>query len=68
MSLKAFHLVFITLSSLMTVGVGGWAWLAWSREGGLSLLGLGIFCAVGLVALLAYGRYFLKKLKSISYL
>lgn len=52
----------------MTVGVGGWAWLAWSREGGLSLLGLGIFCAVGLVALLAYGRYFLKKLKSISYL
>jgi hypothetical protein len=58
MSLKALHIVF-----------GGWAWLNFfSPEGTLAHLIYGISSIVGLGALLWYGNYFLKKLKTISYL
>jgi hypothetical protein len=69
MSLKAFHIFFIGLASLMTLSMGGWAlnsyfspdpraWQLW--------FGLGGVC-IG-IALLIYGRSFLKKMKGVSYL
>jgi hypothetical protein len=62
MSLKAFHIIFITASSALSFGCGVWSLKNyWSPQGGaLDLLfGLGSFAAgVGLVL---YGRYFLKK-------
>ena len=69
MSLKAFHLIFITASSALAFGCGVWALKNFASPGGQeSDL---IFCiasfAVG-AGLILYERYFLKKLKNVSYL
>ena len=69
MSLKAFHLVFITASCALAFGFGVWELKSyWSAVGALQdlLFGLGSFLAG--VALIVYERYFLKKLKNVGYL
>jgi hypothetical protein len=69
MSLKAFHIFFISLASLMTLGCGVWslrnyfspeprAWQLWFGLGALLIS----------AALMLYGRSFLKKMKGVSYL
>jgi hypothetical protein len=61
MSLKAFHLVFVTMLTTLSLGFAGWAFFS-----GKIILGLlGIVAAV---LVIIYGVYFLKKLKKISYL
>lgn len=61
MSLKAVHLVFVSLLTTLAFGCAAWAFAAekWFVGAG------GI--AAGLVVI-RYGIYFLKKLKRISYL
>ena len=68
MSLKAFHIVFITVSTVLAVGFGLWSLRNYfAGEGGLNLVfGIGSLLAGG--ALIVYGKYFLKKLKKVSYL
>lgn len=69
MSLKAFHLFFITAACALAFGCGVWGLKQyWSAEGGTGdlLFGLGSF-VVG-VALIAYELYFLKKNKDMTYL
>jgi hypothetical protein len=69
MSLKAFHLIFITASSVLALGCGVWALKDFfSPEGRASdlIFGLGSFAAG--IGLILYERYFLKKLKKVSYL
>ena len=68
MSLKAFHIVFITVSTVLAVGFGLWSLQSYfAGEGGLNLVfGIGSLLAGG--ALMVYGKYFLKKLKKVSYL
>jgi hypothetical protein len=61
MSLKAFHLIFVT--SLMTLSLGFTAWAFCSGRIVFGLLGLVVAALV-----VFYGVYFLKKLKKISYL
>ena len=69
MSLKAFHLVFIVASILLTVGFGVWNVMNYmSPEGRTRDLIIAICCGVATVALLWYEKYFLKKLKNVSYL
>jgi len=61
MSLKAFHLIFVTMLTTLSLGFTAWAFCN----------GRIIFGALGIVAailVLVYGVYFLKKLKKISYL
>ena len=69
MSLKAFHVLFITASSALAFGCGAWGLKDFfSPQGRASdlLFGLGSL-AVG-IGLILYERYFLKKLKRGSYL
>jgi hypothetical protein len=69
MSLKAFHIFFVTASSALAFGCGVWGLKNYSAPDGrlLDLLfGLGCLAAGG--GLVVYGRYFLKKLKNVSYL
>lgn len=69
MSLKAFHLIFITASSALAFGCAIWGFKDfWSEQGQRSdlVFGLGSL-AIG-VGLILYERYFLKKLKKESYL
>jgi hypothetical protein len=69
MSLKAFHLLFITAATALAVGCGVWGLKdffsaqgrAWDLVFGLGSLAV----ALGLVL---YERYFLKKLKRVGYL
>ena len=69
MSLKAFHLVFITASCALAFGFGVWELKqAFSSEGGLTNTLFGIGSLAAGVGLIFYERYFLKKLKNISYL
>ena len=69
MSLKAFHLIFITASSALAFGCGVWGLKDFFSEGGRAwdlVFGLGSFAAG--IGLILYERYFLKKLKRVSYL
>jgi hypothetical protein len=61
MSLKAFHLIFVTLLTALSFGCAARAF-----ADGDSVFG-GIAVAVGILVVI-YGVYFLKKLKKISYL
>jgi hypothetical protein len=69
MSLKTLHIIFITASCLLAFGFGVWM-LVQSRApgGGTPEVVYGIGSLVVGVALIVYGRYFLKKLKNQSYL
>lgn len=68
MSLKAFHIVFVTASIVLAVLFGIWSLMNYFQGGTLKdiLFGVGSFIAA--VALVFYERYALKKLKDISYL
>lgn len=67
MSLKAFHIVFITASTLLAVGFATWSfWNYYSDRGSKMDLLYGALSVVVAIALVVYGRYVLKKLKNIS--
>ena len=69
MSLKAFHVIFITAASLLAFGFGVWLLrAARGEEGPTAEFAGGIASLVVGVALLIYERFFLKKLKNVSYL
>jgi hypothetical protein len=69
MSLKAFHIVFIVASLLLCLGFAGWAFDNYFESGrAVSDLIYGVAALVAAGALLVYGKYFLRKLKHISYL
>ncbi len=69
MSLKTFHLVFITAACALAFGCGVWGLKDyWSADGRLRDLLFGLGSIVAGVGLICYERYFLKKLKQVSYL
>jgi hypothetical protein len=69
MSLKAFHLVFITASSAMAFGCGIWGLKNyWSTGGRLLDLLFGVGSILAAIGLILYERYFLKKTKDVGYL
>ena len=64
MSLKGFHIVFITLSSLLALGFGIWCLKANETQVDTTYLVLGVlsFATGGLLIL--YGGWFLRKMRS----
>lgn len=68
MSLKAFHIVFVMVSTLLALGFGAWAIRDYRLHQEMPSLVLGLGSLLGSVALVAYGRWFLRKLKGVSYL
>lgn len=67
MSLKAFHVVFISASTLLAFGFGGWMLRGWWSGGPLTDLLLGLGSMAAGAGLVVYGRHFLKKLSQFSY-
>jgi hypothetical protein len=61
MSLKAFHLIFVTLLTSLAFGCAAWAFQAGNPAWGA----MGLAAGVGVIV---YGVYFLRKLKNVSYL
>ena len=68
MSLKAFHIVFVTVSAILGLGFGAWAIADYRRNGSAESLWWGIGSLAGTAALIVYGRWFLRKLKGVGYL
>ena len=69
MSLKAFHVIFITAASAMAFGVGVWMLKEYrTPDGGTGDLVYGIASLIVGAGLLVYERFFVKKLKNVSYL
>jgi len=61
MSLKAFHLIFVTLLTALSFGCAAWAFNTDRPGFGVAGIAAGILVIV-------YGIYFLKKLRKVSYL
>jgi hypothetical protein len=69
MSLKAFHLLFITAATALAVGCGVWGIKDYfSPQGRVWDLLFGIGSLMVALGLILYERYFLKKLKRVGYL
>jgi hypothetical protein len=69
MSLKAFHLIFIIASIALTLGCGIWELKNFfSADGHWLDLVVALAALAGAGGLILYERYFLKKLKNVSYL
>lgn len=66
MSLKTFHIVFITISTILAIGFGIWAIRNYQSQGDIGSLIAGVASLAGAVILLVYGQWFLKKLKGVS--
>ena len=67
MGLKAFHVAFIFIANLLCLGMGIWFLNEAGETGNLTYSILGAISITGLVGLLIYSAWFLKKCKSLSY-
>lgn len=68
MSLKAFHIVFMTASILLALVFGGWTFSQYRAGGGPLLLAASVGCLVAAIGMFAYALWFLRKLRNVSYL
>lgn len=68
MSLKAFHVVFIAASLLLTLGFGVWGVRHHAGTGNAASLYMGVGSFVAAAALAVYGVWFLRKLRNISFI
>lgn len=64
MSLKAFHVIFISAAVLLAVWLGFWAWDQREAGGSWIALALGSFAAAA--GLVVYEVWFLRKTRKVS--
>ena len=68
MSLKAFHVFFITLSILLSIGVGGWGIDSFVSDASSLGLIVGLFFILLAAGLVYYETKFIRKFKHVGYL
>jgi len=68
MSLKAVHIFFITISTLLCLFFGAWSIWSYKSFGHPGDLWMAIGSFVGVILLAFYFRWFLRKLKNVGYL
>ncbi len=68
MSLKFFHLFFISVVMLFLIGFGVWATRRYMEQHQLEMLATGVGSFVFAAGLTVYGCWFMKKLKGVSYI
>jgi len=68
MSLKFFHLFFISVVMLFLIGFGVWATRRYMELRETEMLATGVGSFVFAAVLTVYGCWFLKKLKGVSYI
>jgi hypothetical protein len=68
MSLKAFHIVFVTASVLLLLVLAGWCFGNYREDGATIHLVWGSLSVAASSGMVAYGKLFLRKFKNISYL
>ncbi len=65
MSLKGFHIVFITFSTLLALGCGAWCLSLNGISGGANYVAGAVFSFAAAAALLTYGVWFYRKMKRL---
>jgi hypothetical protein len=68
MSLKAFHIVFVTASVLLLLVLAGWCFGNYREDQSAVHLVWGALSIAASAGMVAYGKLFLRKFKNISYL
>ncbi len=68
MSLKAFHIVFVAASVVLMAFLSGWSLMAYQETHSTEYLVWSLCAASSVVGLVIYGRFFLRKLRNISFL
>jgi hypothetical protein len=68
MSLKTFHIIFVSVAILLTVGFGIWGVRDYQATDNRTSLYMGLGSFLVTVVLAVYGVWFLKKLKGVSYI
>jgi hypothetical protein len=66
MSLKFFHIVFISLSTLLALGAGLWTLDTWRTDGDTMWLALAVLAFGGGAGLVVYGNRFLQKVRKLG--
>ncbi len=66
MSLKHIHVVFITAATALAVVFGAWCAAQWRVDGDAGMLAGAAGSAATAIGLLAYGRWFLQKMKGMD--
>lgn len=66
MSLKAFHILFITLAVLMILGCAGWVFSHWLATGYPGSLVAAVLSFLGALLLVAYEVLFLRKSRGLK--
>jgi len=67
MSLKAFHVFFIALATIVTFFFGTWLFITVEAGGAVLRFGFGALSYAAGILLLVYGRYFLRRFRHITY-
>ncbi len=65
MSLRVFHIVFVTLATLFCAFLAAWAFLWPGLEHSTTVRVIGVIGALGTVSLPVYGVYFYRKVKNL---
>lgn len=66
MSLKAFHIFFVVVTVLTSGALGAWSWGQYQTKATPTYLALSVGCGVLVVVMLAYGVWFLKKIRQLN--
>ncbi len=65
MSLRTFHIVFVSVTSLLMIYILGWSYVMWDYYADTAYLTYLTFSIIGLLVLVFYGQRFIKKYKNI---
>jgi hypothetical protein len=66
MSLKHIHVVFIAAATALSVVFGAWCYAQWQADGSGGMLVGAATAAAAALGLLAYGRWFLVKMRGVG--
>jgi len=66
MSLRAFHLIFILCSTILSLGTGWWGVRSYKGTGDIGHLSLGVASLIGATLLIQYSRWSRRKLETIQ--
>ena len=65
MSLRMFHIIFVTISSLLMEYMAGWSYMMWDYYADSAYLSYFSLSIISLIILIVYGQKFIKKYKNI---
>ncbi len=65
MSLRTFHICFVSISSFLMIYIGSWAYYMWDYYADQAYLSYLVFSVFGLLSLVFYGKYFIKNYKNV---